>query len=42
MLEEIINKDPRDKTVVSVQNCSMEDEKIFDGFAKRENTSPPL
>jgi precorrin-2/cobalt-factor-2 C20-methyltransferase len=35
MLEEIIDKDPRDKTVISVQNCSMEDEKVFDGFAKK-------
>ncbi|MDY9924031.1 precorrin-2 C(20)-methyltransferase [Methanobacterium sp.] len=34
MLEEIINKDPRDKKVLSVQNCGMDDEEIFDGFAR--------
>ena len=35
MLEEIINKDPRDKKIISVQNCGMKDEKIFNGFAKK-------
>ena len=35
MLEEIIDNDPREKTVVSVQNCGMENEEIFDGFAKK-------
>lgn len=35
MLEEIINKDPRDKKVLSVQNCSMDNEEIFDGFARK-------
>lgn len=35
MLEEIINKDPRDKKIISVQNCGMDDEKIFNGFAKK-------
>ncbi|NYB52662.1 MAG: precorrin-2 C(20)-methyltransferase [Methanobacteriaceae archaeon] len=34
MLEEIISKDPRDKRVISVQNCGMDNEKIFEGFAK--------
>lgn len=33
MLSEIINKDIRDKEVISVQNCSMKDEKIFNGFS---------
>jgi precorrin-2/cobalt-factor-2 C20-methyltransferase len=33
LLEEIINNDKRDKEVISVQNCSMKDEKIFDGFS---------
>lgn len=35
MLEGIITKDPRDKKVLSVQNCGMDDEKIFEGFAKK-------
>jgi precorrin-2/cobalt-factor-2 C20-methyltransferase len=35
MLEEIIKTDPRDKKVISVQNCGMDDEEIFDGFAKK-------
>ncbi len=34
MLQEIIQKDPRDKEVTSVQNCGMENEEIFEGFAK--------
>jgi precorrin-2/cobalt-factor-2 C20-methyltransferase len=34
MLEEIVNQDPRDKEIISVQNCGMEDEEIFDGFAR--------
>jgi len=34
MLEELIDRDPREKKVLSVQNCGMEDEEIFDGFAK--------
>jgi precorrin-2/cobalt-factor-2 C20-methyltransferase len=33
-LEEIVNEDNRDKTIISVQNCSMEDENIFEGFSK--------
>jgi precorrin-2/cobalt-factor-2 C20-methyltransferase len=36
LLEEIIKGDPRDKKVLSVQNCGMKDEKIYDGFAKKE------
>jgi precorrin-2/cobalt-factor-2 C20-methyltransferase len=32
-LERIISEDNRDKKVLSVQNCSMEDEKVFEGFA---------
>ncbi len=35
MLEKIINKDPRHKKIISVQNCGMDDEKIFNGFAKK-------
>jgi len=35
MLEEIINDDSRDKHIISVQNCGMDDEEIFDGFAKK-------
>ncbi|OEC86390.1 MULTISPECIES: precorrin-2 C(20)-methyltransferase [Methanobacterium] len=34
MLEDIINQDKRDKEIISVQNCSMNDEKIFDGFVE--------
>jgi precorrin-2/cobalt-factor-2 C20-methyltransferase len=34
MLEELIDRDPRKKKVLSVQNCGMEDEEIFEGFAK--------
>ena len=37
LLEEIINNDKRDKEVISVQNCSMKDEKIFDGFLNGKN-----
>ncbi|MDD3984667.1 MAG: precorrin-2 C(20)-methyltransferase [Methanobacterium sp.] len=33
-LEEIVNEDNRDKTIISVQNCSMDDENIFEGFSK--------
>lgn len=36
MLEDIVNKDKRDKEIISVQNCSMKDEKIFDGFAENK------
>jgi precorrin-2/cobalt-factor-2 C20-methyltransferase len=34
ILEEIINKDKRGKSIISVQNCSMEDENVFEGFSK--------
>ena len=34
ILEEIISQDKRDKSIISVQNCSMEDENVFEGFAK--------
>jgi precorrin-2/cobalt-factor-2 C20-methyltransferase len=34
ILEEIISKDKRDKSIISVQNCSMDDENIFEGFSK--------
>ncbi len=33
-LEEIVNKDQRDKSIISIQNCSMQDENIFEGFPK--------
>ncbi|HTX61651.1 MAG TPA: precorrin-2 C(20)-methyltransferase [Methanobacterium sp.] len=33
-LEEIVNRDPRDKEIISVQNCGMDDERIFDDFIK--------
>lgn len=32
LLEDIINQDERYKEIISVQNCSMEDEKIIKGF----------
>ncbi|EKF86871.1 precorrin-2 C(20)-methyltransferase [Methanobacterium formicicum] len=35
MLEDLVRNDPRDKTVVSVQNCGMDDEEVFEGFAKK-------
>lgn len=35
VLEKIIKKDSRDKKVISVQNCGMDNEEIFDGFAKK-------
>jgi len=35
MLEAILNNDSRDKKIISVQNCGMKDEKIFNGFAKK-------
>ncbi len=33
LLEEIVSRDKRDKSIVSVQNCSMQDETIFEGFS---------
>ena len=32
VLEDCINKDPREKEIVSVQNCTMEDENVVHGF----------
>jgi len=32
LLEDCINNDPREKEIVSVQNCTMEDENIVHGF----------
>ena len=34
VLEEIVEQDERDKTIISVQNCSMSDENVFKGFSK--------
>ena len=33
-LEEVVNKDEREKTIISVQNCSMSDEMVFKGFSR--------
>jgi precorrin-2/cobalt-factor-2 C20-methyltransferase len=33
ILEEIVSRDKRDKSIISVQNCSMPDETIFEGFS---------
>jgi precorrin-2/cobalt-factor-2 C20-methyltransferase len=33
-LEKIVAQDKRNKDVISVQNCSMKDEKVFKGFSK--------
>ncbi len=35
-VEKIIKKDPREKTITSVQNCTQENEKIIDGFSKEK------
>ncbi len=35
-VEKVIKKDPRDKTITSVQNCTQENEKIIDGFSKEK------
>ncbi|MEN4006721.1 MAG: precorrin-2 C(20)-methyltransferase [Methanobacteriaceae archaeon] len=32
LLKDIINQDKRDKEIISVQNCSMKDEKVLNGF----------
>jgi precorrin-2/cobalt-factor-2 C20-methyltransferase len=34
VLEEIINQDKREKEVLSIQNCSMDDEMVLKGFFK--------
>lgn len=36
-LEKIITQDKRDKEVISVHNCSMDDEMVFKGFSKDKN-----
>lgn len=36
LLENTLNKDKRDKKVVSVQDCSMDDEVVFNGFSKNK------
>jgi precorrin-2/cobalt-factor-2 C20-methyltransferase len=36
LLEKIIKGDSRNKKVLSVQNCGMKDEKLYDGFAKKD------
>ncbi|MDI6643851.1 MAG: precorrin-2 C(20)-methyltransferase [Methanobacteriaceae archaeon] len=37
LLEESINKDKRIKEILSVHNCSMNDEKIINGFSNEKN-----
>jgi len=37
ILEDIISQDKRDTSIISVQNCSMEDENVFEGFSKDKN-----
>jgi precorrin-2/cobalt-factor-2 C20-methyltransferase len=37
ILEEMVNRDNRNKDIISVQNCSMEGEKLFRGFVKDKN-----
>jgi precorrin-2/cobalt-factor-2 C20-methyltransferase len=37
ILEDIISQDKRDKSIISVQNCSMADETVFEGFSKDKN-----
>jgi precorrin-2/cobalt-factor-2 C20-methyltransferase len=34
LLEEVIGRDRRNKEILSVQNCSMKDEKVFEGFIR--------
>lgn len=34
LLKTVVNQDKRDKEIISVQNCSMKDEKIFHGFVE--------
>ncbi|MCK9151068.1 precorrin-2 C(20)-methyltransferase [Methanobacterium alcaliphilum] len=36
LLEDTIEKDTRHKEIISVQNCSMEDETVNEGFAKNK------
>lgn len=35
-LEKTINQDQRDKKIISIQNCSMKDEKIKEGLLKKQ------
>lgn len=35
-LEKMVNHDLRDKEIISVQNCGLEDEKVFTGFVKEK------
>ena len=34
ILEEVISRDKRAKSIISVQNCSMKNENVFEGFSK--------
>ncbi len=34
LLEQVIGRDRRNKEILSVQNCSMKDEKVFEGFTR--------
>jgi precorrin-2/cobalt-factor-2 C20-methyltransferase len=34
ILEEMVSQDKRDKSIISVQNCSMQNENVFEGFSK--------
>jgi precorrin-2/cobalt-factor-2 C20-methyltransferase len=34
LLEEVIGQDHRNKEILSVQNCTMKDEKVFKGFSR--------
>lgn len=36
-IEDILDDDPREKKIVSLQNCSMENERIQEGFMKNGN-----
>jgi precorrin-2/cobalt-factor-2 C20-methyltransferase len=33
-LQDIVGRDPRQKEIISVQNCGMADEKIIKGFSQ--------
>jgi precorrin-2/cobalt-factor-2 C20-methyltransferase len=35
-LQDIIGKDPRQKEIISVQNCGMKDEKVIKGFSQNK------
>jgi precorrin-2/cobalt-factor-2 C20-methyltransferase len=36
LLRDTVDSDPREKEIISVQNCSMENEQVHDGFAKNK------